>query len=214
MQPKLKQAPGVSKYSLHLQPSLTLLLNAFEYAQELRCPAWDFAVEIEDLRAIGLTNSDLRWLVCKGLVEHAVETQASGRKRSFRAAGQLRLCENTCVVLTAAGAMFARSLCPGRLNGSPPREKLVVRPGEKVVVRPGVPYWDGNLRELRLGPRLVKKFRQPAPNQEMILASFEEEGWPARIDDPLPPQAGEGAKRRPHATTQNLNRQPKGGRSA
>ena len=34
----------------------------------------------------------------------------------------------------------------------------------------------------------MKQFKVPSPTQESILAAFEEEGWPAAIDDPLPPQ--------------------------
>jgi hypothetical protein len=34
---------------------------------------------------------------------------------------------------------------------------------------------------------VVKEFKLPAPNQETILTAFQEEGWPPRIDDPLPP---------------------------
>ena len=41
-------------------------------------------------------------------------------------------------------------------------------------------------RELRFGDRTLKKYpAQRAPNQTAILAAFEEEGWPSRIDDPL-----------------------------
>ena len=39
----------------------------------------------------------------------------------------------------------------------------------------------------RVGDRVVKQFRVPAGNQELILAAFEEMGWPPHIDDPLPP---------------------------
>ena len=51
---------------------------------------------------------------------------------------------------------------------------------------PPKPRWDAERRELYFGGALCKKFRQPAKNQEPILQSFEEEGWPSRIDDPLP----------------------------
>jgi hypothetical protein len=42
------------------------------------------------------------------------------------------------------------------------------------------------LRELWVGDVLVKRFRVPAPNQERILVSFQEQGWRKVIDDPLP----------------------------
>lgn len=68
------------------------------------------------------------------------------------------------------------------------------------------PAWDKNLRELRFGKQVVKRFRVPAENQEIILAVFEEEGWPESIDDPLPPAANIDPKRRLQATIKSLNR--------
>ena len=49
-----------------------------------------------------------------------------------------------------------------------------------------LPSWDAQRRVLQLGNELVKLFRVPAPNQEAVLSAFEEEGWPFRVDDPLP----------------------------
>jgi hypothetical protein len=49
------------------------------------------------------------------------------------------------------------------------------------------PRWDRNTRTLWFGNRAVKQYRQPAQGQETILSTFEEDGWPSRIDDPLDP---------------------------
>ena len=49
------------------------------------------------------------------------------------------------------------------------------------------PSWDKNLRELRLGSEVCKRFKTRADNQEKVLQAFHEENWPLRIDDPLPP---------------------------
>jgi len=53
---------------------------------------------------------------------------------------------------------------------------------------------------------MVKCFKQPAQSQELILAAFQEEHWPAFIDDPLPAKKGKNSKRRLHSTVGNLNR--------
>jgi hypothetical protein len=53
---------------------------------------------------------------------------------------------------------------------------------------------------------LVKQFRLPALNQELILAAFEEEAWPPHIDDPLPNALGQDPKQRLHDTIKRLNR--------
>jgi hypothetical protein len=69
-----------------------------------------------------------------------------------------------------------------------------------------VPAWDSARRELRLGKNVVKRFRQPAKNQETILAAFQEEGWPPRIDDPIPGDDAH-AKDRLRDAVKKLNRQ-------
>lgn len=49
-----------------------------------------------------------------------------------------------------------------------------------------VPFWDAMRRQLLVESRVVKWLRQPARMQELVLAAFQEDGWPPRIDDPLP----------------------------
>jgi hypothetical protein len=78
-------------------------------------------------------------------------------------------------------------------RGAPPR-------------RQARPRWDKIARELWLGDTLVKKFLRPAPLQELILAVFEEEGWPERIDDPLPGPFDGDRRDRLHKALQKLNR--------
>jgi hypothetical protein len=68
------------------------------------------------------------------------------------------------------------------------------------------PRWDAERRELWFNRQLVKRFKWPADNQEKVLAAFEEEGWPGRIDDPLSPQPEQDPKRRLHDTIKRLNR--------
>jgi hypothetical protein len=64
----------------------------------------------------------------------------------------------------------------------PPR----LSPRRRPQRRPPKPRWDAVARELWYDGQLVKRFTQPSRNQERILAALEEEGWPPRIDDPLP----------------------------
>ena len=70
-------------------------------------------------------------------------------------------------------------------------------------------HWDAEGRELRIGGRLVKRFKWPATNQETVLAAFEEEGWRRRIDDPLPPVPDQLSTRRLSETIKQLNRHQK-----
>jgi hypothetical protein len=186
------------------QAALAILLEAYDYARQLLRPAWDFAVEIRCLRAAGLTHSDLRWLACQELVEHAEElTRAGSGSRVFSSIGPLTFTKRTCFVLTETGAALAR---PGSAAGPSAQQPS---PSIEVASPSLVPQWDKERQELRLGRLIVKQFKVPAPNQEMVLAAFEEEHWPPRIDDPLPPHADQDPKRRVHDTINTLNRHQK-----
>ena len=88
---------------------MSLLRDSCLYAQTFGRSIWDFAVEIECLRALGGTNSDLRFLIRKGYVEHGTEvTQLSSRNRVFRKPGSLKFTDNSCFVLTGLGQSIAR----------------------------------------------------------------------------------------------------------
>jgi hypothetical protein len=199
--------PPSSGFNLdpRFQSALVVLLEAFDYAVELGRPVWDFAVEIGVLRRAGLTNSDLRWLVCQGIVEHGAEgTGADQKCRMFHRTGVLTFRKQTCFVLTEIGAELARNQCNSLAQPDNPARQPPRAPNTPVV-----PEWDKERQELRVGGLVVKQFKVPAPNQEMILAAFQEEGWPPRIDDPLPPQAGQNPCRRLHDTIMSLNRHQK-----
>jgi hypothetical protein len=178
-----------------MRAGLLQLLKAADYARELGRPTWDFAVEIESLRAAGLTASDLRWLVCKGYVEHAVETKLAGSEtRTFEREAGLIFSPGTCFVLTRSGGELVRPL----------PSAAVAQPDPEAPPRAG-PHWDGQRRVLTVGGQVVKQFRVPADNQELILEAFEESGWPPRLDDPLPPVPDVDSKRRLRDATFRLN---------
>lgn len=186
--------------------AFALLLEAFSYARDLQRPAWDFAVEIATLHQTGLTASALRWLVCKGYVEHACELPTqNGAARSFHRNEGLHFCSRTCFILTEAGIAFAhdtiaQSSSDEFLDDAVPEYD---DSGSEDTLRP---IWDGQRRQLRVGRVIVKQFKVPAANQEAVLATFEEEGWPVRVDDPLTPHPKQNAKRRLHDTINSLNR--------
>jgi hypothetical protein len=60
-------------------------------------------------------------------------------------------------------------------------------------------------RELCLNGEVVKRFRVPAQNQELILGAFEEERWPEHIDDPLPVSGDIDPRTRLHDAINRLN---------
>lgn len=189
--------------------ALELLVGAYDFARELQRDPWDFAVEIEDLRRAGLANCELRWLVCRGYVEHAREVTSEGDEvRAFRPCRGLTFSKTTCFCLTEQGLAFARA---AMAEARPPDQATAPQPPAAADQAEGPlrPRWDRARQELRLGDVVVKQFKVPAVNQERILAAFEEEGWPVRLDDPLPPQPDQDSKRRLHDTINALNRNQK-----
>ena len=114
--------------------------------------------------------------------------------------------ERTCFVATAIGVAVARDLCGKAAHPvipfpAPPRPE-----SRRIDEASYQPKWDRERRQIRVGEHIVKEFKLPAPNQETILTAFEEEGWPPRIDDPLPPVPDLDPRRRLHDTIQALNR--------
>src|SRR5262249_13199168 len=81
-------------------------------------------------------------------------------------------------VLTDAGAAWVRRL---DLNGA-----AVVIEVRRAEANRGLPCYDTERRKLRLGGWLVKRLRQRAGNQELVLLGFQEVGWARALDDPLP----------------------------
>jgi len=180
--------------------ALQLLLQAHDYAADLSLNGWDFALELGYLNHAGIGNSELRWLACKGYVEHAQDCSLREKEeRQFQHTGKLLLSERSCFVLTTAGLSLAR------VTSSP----SIVPPLLPDKAPTGIPRYQAELKELTLDGELVKRFKVPAPNQELILTAFEEEGWPPHLDDPLPPLAELDPKKRLNDAIRCLNRNQK-----
>ncbi len=158
-----------------------------------------------------LTTSDLRWLACKGYVDHACETtKPDDHERHFSRNGAAMFTPETCVVLTSSGVSLARDVCgETKLPPAPPEPRVAICRIPAAEDQLGLPKWDRDRRQLRFDGQVVKEFKLPSPNQETVLVAFEEEGWPARIDDPLSPAPNLDPRRRLHDTIKALNRNQK-----
>jgi hypothetical protein len=197
--------------------ALCLLLQACQYTLELHCDCWDFAVELELLQQAGLTNSDIRWLLVKGYLLQAVEVvpTPTGHSRSVVPCPGLGLEGRSCFILTSEGITLARAL-EGSVPCGPPfplpsPECNGQARAETVGARfrgqdQQHPSWDKERRLLLYKDQVVKHFKATAPNQELVLAVFQEEEWAHRIDDPLPRVELIDPKRRLHDTICSLNR--------
>jgi hypothetical protein len=203
----------------NLCTALMLLRYAYECARDTHAAHWDFALEISKLYEVGLTITDLRWLVAKGFVEHGSETSTYGDPhRSFTRSEGFNFLTTSCVVLTEKGAEFACQFLQaaaainaveGPHAGAPKAGLSGEVPsanGETQLKATHKPQWDPVRRELSLAGRIVKQFHVPAGNQEVILSAFQEEGWPDYIDDPLPGNHGIDPKTRLNDAIYRLNR--------
>ena len=215
------------------------LLESRQYAVALGRSVWDFAVELEDLKRLGLLSSDLRWLVCHGYAETENETaQGDQGRRIFERNDSLSFSDRACFVLTNNGVLLTEKLSEQPIERAEPSSNgltplsngngvssngitplsnengvssngLTPLSNGNGVTQPTTPFWDRDRRELRMGDVVIKRFRVPAPNQEIVLVVFQEEGWPVRVDDPLPRHGELDPKRRLHDTINALNRNQK-----
>jgi hypothetical protein len=192
-----------------------LLLAAFEYVRDAKVDPWQFAVEMDELRQRGIATADLRWLVTARIAEHRREVTIPGDKeRSFRPLAATEFPDATAVTLTEQGAQRLTTILPPRGRRSRQHaNRAKSRPGieafgdeRSLAPQASKPVWDQLRRELRYQEQLVKRFRVPAPNQEIVLQAFQEESWPHCIDDPLPPQKGMTTKGRLLSTIKALNK--------
>lgn len=181
---------GQQHVPARVRAALGHLLEAYCYARDLDANPWEFAIELSGLRRLQLSNSDLRWLVGSGLLEHGIEVTLGGEaERSFQHPSRLLFSKKTCFVLSSAGAEMAANLAPGASPILATNGVAATTPALGIAAPPSQqpPRWDRDLNELRVGQALVKCFKIPSPCEEAVLAAFEELSWPERIDDPLPP---------------------------
>jgi hypothetical protein len=170
------------------EKGLELLTRASRFAEATACDIWYFAISIAELEAAGLGTSDLRWLIAAGYAQHADElTHPAETQRRFGPIGLAAITPRSCFALTREGAEALERLLAGRTRSSDGRSESeptshcspsarqstpVWSPGELK------PRWDPDRRELTLGQTVIKRFRVPARNQELLLSVFQEQDWP------------------------------------
>jgi hypothetical protein len=196
-------ASGATEVTPGLRAALLHLVQAARCADCLGADRWEFAVEIEHLLAAGATITDVRWLAASDYATLAIEvTRPVDGMRKFHPHRNLAVGGRTCLVLSAAGVAYAETLLQQPQTFLPTIEESR-ETSDDLEPRP---HWDAARRVLCVGRVVVKRIHRASPNQEAILSAFEEEGWPARIDDPLRPKQGLVAKCRLRDAIRWLNR--------
>ncbi|MGO9112528.1 MAG: hypothetical protein ACLP9L_25135 [Thermoguttaceae bacterium] len=174
---------------------LSGLWKAFACARDLKIDPWEFSLPLLHLVDLGVDKSNLRWLVLHGYVTFR------DRGRRCQPGTNVASGSDPRFLITQDGALVAGAGsegadCPsGRSANS----------AETASSCSVLPRWDRKLRLLSFDGYAVKQFRLPASNQEAVLSTFEAEGWPPSIDDPLPFVPGLQPKERLHVTIRHLN---------
>ena len=197
-------------YSQNRRDILWRLYMAYQMAKRHARDVWDFSVEISEFGDQG--RHLLRELACERYILHQreIESNDPDAKRRFEPEGELVLSERSCFVITDEGISELNRLeASGTTPTLPPSLEIDGVHTPIIPITTLRPRWDEQQRKLFLGNELVKHFNWPAPNQELIIKAFEEQGWPERIDDPLPVNPDVNAKVRLHDTIKCLNRKRK-----
>lgn len=167
-------------------PALRLLFDGFQYANDLGTPLAEFAVSLETLQRFAVAEIDIRWLTRKGYAVAVCDDKPLPHDCAADFSPRTRF------MVSLDGLRYAKEVF-----------ELCAEASEPDVL---IPTWDSSHRKLKLGECVVKRFHVPAPNQELILQSFQEDGWPPQIEDPIPPIRNIDPKRRLHDTVLALNR--------
>src|SRR3569623_1183241 len=182
--PQLKSEPQIDRVlsmNANMPRGLSLLHKAYLYAESVGDDALIFAVPITELHDSGIDNTDLRALISMGCLRHTCSAHPPiDHSCTVRT---LTLCARCRIVLTPCGLTRLSSyLIPNslRCDSSEPSS-----PAHARAQVPPVPVWDASSRTLLFKDMIIKRFQQPAENQEALLSAFQEEKWPHHIDDPL-----------------------------
>jgi hypothetical protein len=159
-------------------------------------------VPLGDFRPWDSGDTVLFRLLFQGHAEHLRLTPGSP-PAPCPLARSLLLDDASAFALSDAGEEFAGYLVSACLD---PENVRGAGPGDLLVLGRLTPSYNSADRVFAWGCHVLKCFRQPADNQEIVLCSFEEVGWPDWLDDPLPRAAGQNPKRHLHDTIRDLNR--------
>jgi hypothetical protein len=178
-------------------------------AQDRRIKPGDRPVPLARLRHWGVGDDVLLWMQYQGHVEQVERRRGRGRARpKWTLRGTTRIDEKSWFALTPLGEAFADLFLAWVV--APADDAEFERARAMMRVGRLAPHYDRLGRVFVWGRHVVKQFRQPSLNQELILSAAEELRWPTWFDDPLPKRSGRDPKARLHDTIKDLNRRQQG----
>jgi hypothetical protein len=197
--PPTQPRPAAPVELVELVMAYTDLLVAAWRAAEDQVPARAFPVALASLRAKGVGDDLLLWMLFQAHVEHLDATPGATAVRE-----KLALDGSSGFALTPAGEVFADLFLVAVLCSE--QDGDFVDAWAELPLGELLPSYRPADRRFAWGRHVLKFFRQRAGNQELLLAAAQELGWPGWFDDPLPPHGGTPAKVRLHDTIKDLNR--------
>lgn len=103
--------PSADSLNLSHQVALAYLLEESQLARYTGDLLAVYSGQLCRLRAIGVTDTILRWLAGRGLVEHRAATSSTNQpRRTFRPSPNLRFTPGSYFLLTPSGTELAECL--------------------------------------------------------------------------------------------------------
>ncbi len=178
------------------------LLPACADARERGLPPTAAPVECERLRQLGVGDDVLLWMLYQGHVHHLERGPQAGEQAEWVARPSAVLAEGSAFAVTPLGEQFGEALFVSLFSLA---EDWFDQARELVQVGSLTPRYEKKDRLFAWGWHVLKCYRQPSVNQELILSAAEELGWGHWFDDPLP-RSKVNPKERLHDAIKNLNR--------
>lgn len=201
----LRASPASPTEFLAFLVAYVELFNACWEARDKNLSARDQPVSISHLRSKGVSDELLLWMLFQAHIDHwTASVNATTHDETNGMNGGARIGATSTFSLTTAGESFADMLLA--LSLLPADHEEFQEAWSLLQLGQLVPHFDVDQRIFTWGRHLIKQFRQPSPNQEMLLRSAEELLWPEWMDDPLPGNGNIQAKVRLHDTIKDLNR--------
>jgi hypothetical protein len=162
------------------------------------------------LRAAGLSDTELQWLIGLQLLESQDTFEGSGVVHRRHRARTDQRSETASYQLTHAGLCWAREILGGK-RLTPSVSPDGTPPDYGNHDRPRFPFWDADNRTLWWGDQILLRFhRRHAPNLEPLLTAFQNQHWKACIADPLAQEKESKFNPRLHDAIKYLNRRLRG----
>jgi hypothetical protein len=180
------------------------LVAARWQAEDLTLSPVDRPVAWKGLRAEGVGEPILQWMLFQAHVEHLrLASEPGTYPACFETVHTVCLLANSYFALTQRGEEFADHFLADLMSA---REDPFGNEWDPLILGTLAPRYDVSARSFSWGWHVLKHFRQPSSNQEVILRTADELEWATWFDNPLPPATDRNPKTCLNYAIKALNR--------